>query len=227
MEVTREQELPAAMAAAGLEPRRRLRGRAHARPRRPHRRAGPRPRAGADQRDGAAIPRLADGAGDASHPASAAPCRVRSRALRARRRAVRRVSRSRTLSDDGRIVAVDTPGHTPGHISVICVDDSGRHVMLAGDATDSLEQLHARRADAVAPDPKVHIATMERSSLTAHSTRRSTCPPTTPTQRRGSRTRRPPRTPRSPPDQRERTACTQSSSTSPSTIVGLWNRVHL
>jgi hypothetical protein len=34
--------------------------------------------------------------------------------------------------------------------------------MLAGDATDTLEQLHARRADAVAPDPKVHVATLER-----------------------------------------------------------------
>ena len=33
-------------------------------------------------------------------------------------------ARSRSLTDDGRIVAVDTPGHTPGHISVICVDDS-------------------------------------------------------------------------------------------------------
>ena len=74
--------------------------------------------------------------------------------------------RSRALSDDGRIVAVDTPGHTPGHISVICVDDSGHHVMLAGDATDTLEQLHALRADAVAPDPKVHIATME--AILAH-----------------------------------------------------------
>jgi glyoxylase-like metal-dependent hydrolase (beta-lactamase superfamily II) len=69
--------------------------------------------------------------------------------------------RSRALSDDGRIVAVDTPGHTPGHVSVICIDDSGRHVMLAGDATDTLEQLHARRADAVAPDPKVHVATLD------------------------------------------------------------------
>jgi glyoxylase-like metal-dependent hydrolase (beta-lactamase superfamily II) len=69
--------------------------------------------------------------------------------------------RSRTLSDDGRIVAVDTPGHTPGHISVICIDDDDRHVMLAGDATDSLEQLHALRADAVAPDPKVHVATIK------------------------------------------------------------------
>jgi N-acyl homoserine lactone hydrolase len=70
--------------------------------------------------------------------------------------------RSRALTDDGRIVAVDTPGHTPGHVSVICIDDSGRHVMLAGDATDTLEQLHALRADAVGPDPKVHVATLER-----------------------------------------------------------------
>ena len=71
-------------------------------------------------------------------------------------------SRSRALSSDGRIVAVETPGHTPGHISVICIDDEGRHVMLAGDATDTLEQLLARRADAVAPDTKVHVATLER-----------------------------------------------------------------
>ncbi len=68
---------------------------------------------------------------------------------------------SRRLSADGRIVAVPTPGHTPGHISVICVDDQGRHVMLAGDVTDTLEQLHARRADAIGPDPKVHRATLE------------------------------------------------------------------
>src|SRR5271154_1065685 len=74
--------------------------------------------------------------------------------------------RSRALSDDGRIVAVDTPGHTPGHVSVICVDDSGRHVMLAGDATDSLEQLQAVRADAIAPDPKVHVATLQ--TILAH-----------------------------------------------------------
>jgi N-acyl homoserine lactone hydrolase len=75
-------------------------------------------------------------------------------------------ARSRALSDDGRIVAVATPGHTPGHISVICVDDSGRHVMLAGDTTDSLEQLHARRADAVGPDPKVYVATLD--TILAH-----------------------------------------------------------
>jgi N-acyl homoserine lactone hydrolase len=73
---------------------------------------------------------------------------------------------SRALSGDGRIVAVGTPGHTPGHVSVICVDDSGRHVMLAGDATDTLEQLRSLRADAVAPDPKTHLATLE--TILAH-----------------------------------------------------------
>ena len=74
--------------------------------------------------------------------------------------------RSRRLTDDGRIVIVATPGHTPGHVSVICVDDAGRHVMLAGDVTDTLEQLHAKRADAIAPDPKVHVATLE--TILAH-----------------------------------------------------------
>jgi N-acyl homoserine lactone hydrolase len=74
--------------------------------------------------------------------------------------------RSRALSDDGRIVAVDTRGHTPGHVSVICIDDADRHVMLAGDATDTLEQLHARRADAIAPDPKAHVATLD--TILAH-----------------------------------------------------------
>ena len=80
--------------------------------------------------------------------------------------------RSRALSDDGRIVAVGTPGHTPGHISVICVDDAGNHVMLAGDATDSLEQLHSLRADAVAPDIHVHVTTMK--TILAHCTEHRT-----------------------------------------------------
>jgi glyoxylase-like metal-dependent hydrolase (beta-lactamase superfamily II) len=80
--------------------------------------------------------------------------------------------RSRALSDDGRIMIVDTAGHTPGHVSVVCIEDSGRHVMLAGDATDTLEQLHARRHDAVCPDPKVHVKTLETilAHCTAHPT---------------------------------------------------------
>jgi N-acyl homoserine lactone hydrolase len=81
-------------------------------------------------------------------------------------------SRSQALSEDGRIVAVETPGHTPGHISIICIDDEGRHVMLAGDVTDTLEQLHAKRPDAVGPDPKAHVETLETilSHCAAHPT---------------------------------------------------------
>lgn len=67
---------------------------------------------------------------------------------------------SRRLSDDGRIVAVPTPGHTIGHISVLCVDDEDRHVLLAGDASDSIEQLHALRAGGADAKPKVSIETM-------------------------------------------------------------------
>ena len=69
---------------------------------------------------------------------------------------------SRRLTSDGRVVAVATPGHTPGHLSVICIDDEGRHLLLAGDAADTLEQLQARRHDAVAPKPKVHVETLDR-----------------------------------------------------------------
>lgn len=73
---------------------------------------------------------------------------------------------SRRLTRDGRVVAVATPGHTPGHMSVVCIDDDGRHVLLAGDTTDTLEQLRARRADAVAPRPKVMVATID--AILAH-----------------------------------------------------------
>jgi len=69
---------------------------------------------------------------------------------------------TRPLTDDGRVLAVATPGHTPGHLSVLCIDDDGNHVLLAGDATDSLEQLHARRPDAIGPKPAVHLETMDR-----------------------------------------------------------------
>lgn len=69
---------------------------------------------------------------------------------------------SHRLTDDGRVLAVATPGHTPGHVAIVAIDDDGRHVLLAGDATDTLEQLHARRADAIAPKPSVQIATIDR-----------------------------------------------------------------
>lgn len=75
-------------------------------------------------------------------------------------------ARSRRLTADGRIRAVATPGHTVGHLSVLCIDDDGHHVLLAGDSTDTLEQLHALRPDAIGPKPKVSIETMQ--AILAH-----------------------------------------------------------
>jgi N-acyl homoserine lactone hydrolase len=79
---------------------------------------------------------------------------------------------SRRLTPDGRVAMVATPGHTPGHISVVCVDDDDRHVLLAGDATDTLDQLRARRPDAIAPKPKVHVQTIDR--ILAHAREHAT-----------------------------------------------------
>jgi glyoxylase-like metal-dependent hydrolase (beta-lactamase superfamily II) len=45
---------------------------------------------------------------------------------------------------------------------VLCVDDDGSHVLLAGDTTDTLAQLRERRGDAVSPKPKVTIETIDR-----------------------------------------------------------------
>jgi N-acyl homoserine lactone hydrolase len=70
--------------------------------------------------------------------------------------------RSKAITGDGRVVVVPTPGHTPGHVSIVCIDDEGRHVLLAGDATDTLEQLRARRHDAIGPKPAVSVATVDR-----------------------------------------------------------------
>jgi glyoxylase-like metal-dependent hydrolase (beta-lactamase superfamily II) len=69
---------------------------------------------------------------------------------------------SRPLTGDGRVLLVAAPGHTPGHVAVVCIDDDGDHVLLAGDATDTLEQLRARRPDAVGPKPKVSVDTIDR-----------------------------------------------------------------
>ena len=69
---------------------------------------------------------------------------------------------SRALTTDGRVVLVSTPGHTHGHTSVIAIDDDGRHILLAGDSTDTLEQLHGRRADAITNAPEVQVQTIDR-----------------------------------------------------------------
>jgi N-acyl homoserine lactone hydrolase len=79
---------------------------------------------------------------------------------------------SRRLTADGRVLLVSTPGHTRGHASVIAIDDDGRHVLIAGDTTDTLEQLQGRWADAITSDPRLQIQTIDR--ILAHAAKHPT-----------------------------------------------------
>jgi N-acyl homoserine lactone hydrolase len=66
---------------------------------------------------------------------------------------------STPLTADGRVVAVPSPGHTPGHLSVVVVQPD-HHVLLAGDVAYDQAQLQDLHVDGVSPDDEVARATM-------------------------------------------------------------------
>jgi N-acyl homoserine lactone hydrolase len=68
--------------------------------------------------------------------------------------------RSHRLTSDGRVVIVPTPGHTPGHISVIVVDGDVCY-FLAGDATYTQQALVEGLVDGVSPSEAVSLQTMQ------------------------------------------------------------------
>jgi glyoxylase-like metal-dependent hydrolase (beta-lactamase superfamily II) len=67
--------------------------------------------------------------------------------------------RSKRLTADGAIVAVATPGHTPDHLSVI-VEDGGKAVFIAGDASYSEATMLAGAIDGVSDDEAQAAATL-------------------------------------------------------------------
>ena len=67
--------------------------------------------------------------------------------------------RSRRLSEN--IIIVPTPGHTPGHLSVI-VRDGEISYFLAGDVSYTQGHLIERSPDGVGPDPGTSIDTIDR-----------------------------------------------------------------
>jgi glyoxylase-like metal-dependent hydrolase (beta-lactamase superfamily II) len=67
---------------------------------------------------------------------------------------------SAPITADGRVLAVPAPGHTPGHLAVIVVQD-GHHVLLGGDSAYEQAQLLELHVDAVSPRADVARATME------------------------------------------------------------------
>jgi glyoxylase-like metal-dependent hydrolase (beta-lactamase superfamily II) len=68
--------------------------------------------------------------------------------------------RSHRLTPDGTVVIVPTPGHTPGHVSVIVVDGDLCY-FLAGDTTYTQSALIEGQVDGVSPDQTVSLRTMQ------------------------------------------------------------------
>ncbi|KAJ4287674.1 hypothetical protein N0V90_012377 [Kalmusia sp. IMI 367209] len=79
------------------------------------------------------------------------------RLLKAEERPIGPWSRSYPLTEDGRIAAVDTPGHVPGHVSLVvrADNDDGSEVtyLLTGDATYSMELMDSEQVDGINDDP--------------------------------------------------------------------------
>ncbi len=64
------------------------------------------------------------------------------------------------VASDGSVVIVPTPGHTPGHVSVI-VADGDVHYFLAGDTTYAQQALLSEQVDGVSGSESVAIQTMQ------------------------------------------------------------------
>ncbi|CZR61641.1 uncharacterized protein PAC_11538 [Phialocephala subalpina] len=69
--------------------------------------------------------------------------------------------RSYPITKDGKVVAVDTPGHDPGHVSLVVYADEATY-FLTGDATYSLESLDKEEADGVNSEPLVAVESVRK-----------------------------------------------------------------
>jgi N-acyl homoserine lactone hydrolase len=76
--------------------------------------------------------------------------------------------RSHRVTSDGTVVIVPTPGHTPGHVSVVVVDGDVNY-FLAGDATYTQQSLVEKQVDGVSPSAAVSLQTMQRIAQYARS----------------------------------------------------------
>ncbi|KAK7450304.1 hypothetical protein CaCOL14_003139 [Colletotrichum acutatum] len=89
------------------------------------------------------------------------------------KRAVGPWGRSCELAPGGTIVAVDTPGHVPGHISLIVVGDnddgSKTRYLLTGDATYAINVLDKEEPDGANSDPVAAFESLKKIKAYARS----------------------------------------------------------
>ncbi len=69
--------------------------------------------------------------------------------------------RSHAVTRAGDVVIVPTPGHTPGHVSVMVQAEDVTH-FLAGDTSYTEQLLLRRTPDGVSPRPAIAVRTMDR-----------------------------------------------------------------
>ena len=69
--------------------------------------------------------------------------------------------RTYPITSDGKIVAVETPGHVPGHLSVIVYAEEATY-FLTGDATYSQDFLDKELTDGVNDDPLKAVESVRR-----------------------------------------------------------------
>ncbi|MGW1621679.1 N-acyl homoserine lactonase family protein [Streptomyces sp. NPDC002172] len=70
-------------------------------------------------------------------------------------------NRSYPLASDGRILAVDTPGHVPGHVCLIVFGDQATY-LLGGDSTYDQDLLDAELTDGVNNNPRQAIESLRK-----------------------------------------------------------------
>ncbi|KAH6659062.1 beta-lactamase-like protein [Truncatella angustata] len=65
------------------------------------------------------------------------------------------------ITKDQKILAVDTPGHVPGHISLIIIDEDVTY-FLTGDAAYNLDLLDKEMTDGINTDPYIAIESQKK-----------------------------------------------------------------
>jgi N-acyl homoserine lactone hydrolase len=68
---------------------------------------------------------------------------------------------SHKVTTDGTVVIVPTPGHTPGHVSVVVMDGDVNY-FLAGDTTYTQQSSIQEEVDGVSPNEAVSLQTMRQ-----------------------------------------------------------------